>query len=338
MLCRHNYNRYLMWVVIITFSSSMPAAALDVMLDKWYVGIFTYGNFQLSDRNEMRHRDGLDLGETSIFTRGRLSSRVSLLSEHSLQPHHYREDQFKLERLVVRYEISENHWTEFGKLHTPANYWNDHYHHGRLFFPTVDRPLYFADNFFAIHDIGLRLGGSTVSQAFHYDLFLASGRHAVPSADGDQIFPDGIQSLNAAVSYLWQTWVFRTAIYIDGFRNASPLLRSHTFSVFMENRKIRYLSEFAANFVEAGKTGPQTRKISLYQSLIYKLHPRIHIVVGADYLSGNSEVDSDDGLLVGLVGATLVRNAQMTLKTQLERHNLGNRRHTRLVSQLAVGI
>lgn len=137
---RDDSCRRIVWIALFLGALTAPAAALDVMLDKWYVGVFSYLNGQVlsSDKTHIGiGKDGFSLGETSIFTRGKLTSRVSMLSEHTLQSRHYREDQFKLERLVVRYEISERHWVEFGKLHTPVNYWNDWFHHGRLFFPTM---------------------------------------------------------------------------------------------------------------------------------------------------------------------------------------------------------
>ena len=82
-----------------------PAAAPDVTLDKWNVGVFSYLNAQISSDHTHpgMESNGLSLGETSILTRGNLTSRISLLSEHSLLPPYYREGQFKLERLCILY-------------------------------------------------------------------------------------------------------------------------------------------------------------------------------------------------------------------------------------------
>ena len=96
------------WMVLSLGLLTSPAAALDVTLDKWHVGVFSYLNAQISPDHTHAGmgQNGLSLGETSILTRGNLTSRISLLSEHSLLPSYYREDQFKLERLAVRYEIN----------------------------------------------------------------------------------------------------------------------------------------------------------------------------------------------------------------------------------------
>ena len=77
-----------------------------------------------------------------------------------------------------------------GKMHTPVNEWNDAYHHGRLFFPTIDRPYSFGE-FVPIHEVGLRLSGENLGakRAF-YDVVLGSGQSA-----GDDVFPSGVQIL-----------------------------------------------------------------------------------------------------------------------------------------------
>ena len=45
-----------------------------------------------------------------------------------------------LERARLKYEYREWLSVIVGKMHKPVNYWNDVYHHGRLFFPVIDRP------------------------------------------------------------------------------------------------------------------------------------------------------------------------------------------------------
>ncbi|TVT37285.1 hypothetical protein FNT36_23035 [Hymenobacter setariae] len=63
-----------------------------------------------------------------------------------------------------------------GKHHTPINYWNDTYHHGRVFFPTVDRPLLFAQNFIPLHTTGISLQGQNLGRLrFGYDAMLGNG-------------------------------------------------------------------------------------------------------------------------------------------------------------------
>lgn len=91
------------WMVLSLGLLTSPAAALDVTLDKWHVGVFSYLNAQIfpDHTHPGTESNGLSLGETSILTRGNLTSIFSLLSEHSLLPPYYRENQFKLERLCI---------------------------------------------------------------------------------------------------------------------------------------------------------------------------------------------------------------------------------------------
>src|SRR5665647_1763752 len=53
---------------------------------------------------------------------------------------------FDEQDLFITYNIQGNNNIIIGKIHTPLNYWNDTYHHGRFFFPTIERPLIFGSN------------------------------------------------------------------------------------------------------------------------------------------------------------------------------------------------
>ena len=330
-----------------------PAAALDVTLDKWHVGVFSYLNAQISPDHTHAGMgpNGLSLGETSILTRGNLTSRISLLSEHSLLPSYYREDQFKLERLAVRYEINQNHWTEFGKIHTPVNYWNDWFHHGRLFFPTVDRPIFFSQDFFAIHDIGLRFGGMLSLAGVQYDLFLGSetgvvsddhhmshSHDAAPGGHGDQIFPDGIQSLNIALTYERNNWLFRMATYLNGIRRDSLSKRGHFVSVHVEDERLRGLTELAATFSPREPDGRDLRKVALYQYLGYKITDSIIPYLALDLVSDEKVQGATDTVSKVIAGISVMPAARVTLKTQLERHDMDSGAHNALIFQLCVGM
>ncbi|MFU8765866.1 MAG: hypothetical protein ACNA7T_15150, partial [Haliea sp.] len=87
------------------------------------------------------------------------------------------------------YQLLAGHYLAAGKIHTPVNYWNDTYHHGRLFFPTISRPLSM-DKLVPLHDNALRLGGRNLGRrGFFYDLTVGSGHEYE-----NDIFPEGVQS------------------------------------------------------------------------------------------------------------------------------------------------
>jgi hypothetical protein len=79
-------------------------------------------------------------------------------------------------------------------MHTPVNYWNDVYHHGRLFYPTIDRPSSFS-YLIPIHSLGLRMQGQNLGKLnFGYDL---SATNSISSTD---IFDSALnKSVTAAI-------------------------------------------------------------------------------------------------------------------------------------------
>ena len=115
-------------------------------------------------------------GESALFLTGNLSDKLSFLAESTFQAQEYREDQLTLERIRLRYELNRDHAISIGKMHTPVNYWNDSYHHGRVFYPTINRPLVFG-RFIPVHEAGIRLSGQpTDITGFGYDVVLGTGQ------------------------------------------------------------------------------------------------------------------------------------------------------------------
>jgi|SaaInlStandDraft_1057018.scaffolds.fasta_scaffold61222_2 hypothetical protein len=179
----------------VTLVLSQPA--LGMSADDWNLKLF--GHAEVATGEDALISDAFELGEAALFMTGRLSSKWSILSEISLLPKRYRADTVKVERLRLRYEISTNHWMSFGKMHTPVNEWNDAFHHGRLFFPSIDRPFAFSE-FVPIHEVGLRVSGENLgSKRLFYDLVLGSGQSA-----GDDVFPFGVKSFTASAGF-WPT-------------------------------------------------------------------------------------------------------------------------------------
>lgn len=140
--------------------------------------------------------DDLRLGETALFINGRVGSRWSFLSEITYELPRYRDEDLRVERLRLRFDLNRDNWAILGKVHTPVNYWNDTFHHGRLFFPTINRPLTF-NRFIPIHEAGLRFAGQRFAGTdFAYDIVLGTGQ-----SEGDDLFADGVQSYTAALSW-----------------------------------------------------------------------------------------------------------------------------------------
>ena len=165
------FSRLLFLIVMIAGPS--PVYSMELQSDNWNLNLFGYVTGRIPFSEEAGGKD-IELGETSVFVFGRLSSRLSVLTEFTVLPKKYREDTVKVERLRLRFDWSEKHWLSLGKMHTPVNYWNDSFHHGRYFFPTIDRPSSFK-HFVPIHDIGLRFSGNRLGKyGFFYDVVLGS--------------------------------------------------------------------------------------------------------------------------------------------------------------------
>jgi hypothetical protein len=118
------------------------------------------------------------LGEQDLFITSEITQRLSFLGETVFK---YSLDSptsfdISIERIILKYNYAGNHSILIGKHHTPINYWNDTYHHGRVFFPTVDRPLLFSQSFIPLHTTGVSLQGQNLGRLrFGYDAMLGNG-------------------------------------------------------------------------------------------------------------------------------------------------------------------
>ncbi|MDB5241687.1 MAG: hypothetical protein JWP57_2312, partial [Spirosoma sp.] len=85
-------------------------------------------------------------GEQDLFITSEINERLSFLGEtvFKYSPNSPTLFDISIERVILKYNYAGNHSILIGKHHTPVNYWNDTYHHGRVFFPTIERPLVFS--------------------------------------------------------------------------------------------------------------------------------------------------------------------------------------------------
>lgn len=129
------------------------------------------------------------LGEQDLFITSALNDRFSFLGESVFRFTASSPTKFSvaIERIVIKYNIAGNHNLLIGKHHTPVNYWNDTYHHGRVFFPTIYRPLLFDANIIPLHTTGVSLQGHNLGEIkFGYDLMLGNGLGSSDVLDNDK--------------------------------------------------------------------------------------------------------------------------------------------------------
>jgi hypothetical protein len=128
-------------------------------------------------------------GEQDLFITSELSDRFSFLGESVFKftPSTPTKFSVSIERVIVKYNFAGNHNLLIGKHHTPINYWNDTYHHGRVFFPTIFRPLMFEYDIIPLHTTGVDLQGQNLGDAkFGYDLMIGNGLGSDDVLDNDK--------------------------------------------------------------------------------------------------------------------------------------------------------
>lgn len=128
------------------------------------------------------------IGEQDLFITSQLNDNFSFLGEtvFKYSPNSPTQFNVSVERIIVSYNYAGNHNALIGKHHTPTHYWNDTYHHGRVFFPTIDRPLMFAKQTFPIHTTGIGMMGLNLGQLkFGYNFMLGNGIGSNDVVDND---------------------------------------------------------------------------------------------------------------------------------------------------------
>ena len=123
-------------------------------------------------------RVSFGLGEQDLFITSEITERLSFLGEtvFKFSPDSPTDFNISVERIILKYNYAGNHSVLLGKHHTPINYWNDTYHHGRVFFPTIDRPLLFGLGIIPLHTTGVSLQGQNLGRLrFGYDAMVGNG-------------------------------------------------------------------------------------------------------------------------------------------------------------------
>jgi hypothetical protein len=129
------------------------------------------------------------IGEQDLFITSSLSDRISFLGETVFKFDPFSSTNFavSVERAIIYYNIQGNNDLMVGKIHTPVNYWNDTYHHGRVFFPTIFRPLLFSSEIVPLHTVGLGFKGHDLGDVrFGYEVFVGNGLGSSEIKDNDK--------------------------------------------------------------------------------------------------------------------------------------------------------
>ncbi|MFN4885606.1 MAG: hypothetical protein ACK5HD_05240 [Bacteroidota bacterium] len=146
-----------------------------------------FGHFEYQLNNNKQINSFFTLGEHDFFVNSKLSNRISFLGEYVIRFNGASATNYlpSIERSLVKFNIKGNHSIIAGKVHTPLNYWNDVYHHGRLFLPTVDRPMAFS-YLIPLHTLGLQFQGQNLGKMkFGYDFMVGNGIASTDASHSD---------------------------------------------------------------------------------------------------------------------------------------------------------
>jgi hypothetical protein len=344
-------SKLILLTTVISIAGLPKAYSVELPSDNWNLNIFSYVYGEYSENPDSNGQD-IALGETAIFVFGRLSDRLSILTEVSLLPKKYREDTVKVERITLQLDLTDKHRLVVGKMHTPVNYWNDSYHHGRYFFPTIDRPLAFK-LFVPIHELGFRFSGSQLGKYnFFYDVVLSSGQSAK-----DRGFANGVASKTVAIgikptehleirSSLYQDRIFNH-LQDPGHKHPMAMPTTGTDldwqlwsgSMHFENQTFEMLAELSSI-----RSASRNTSHSSYLFAGWKWSTRVNPFIFTDLLTVNSD---ETHFLPGKrrrfgIGIKAFISDQLDLKVDLSTYDfqgaVPQSRRSALRFQLSIGI
>lgn len=131
--------------------------------------------------------DGFIIGQLVGQLSARLDDHMSVFTEMTATGRQGEDFEFEIERLVFRYDFSDQYKLSVGRYHTPLGYWNAAFHHGSWLQTTVLRPnaVKFGSNFVPIHFVGALLEGNLGQSDFGYRVGLGNGRSDEINDPGD---------------------------------------------------------------------------------------------------------------------------------------------------------
>lgn len=151
--------------------TAFPRPKLNVVL---------FGELDFREREHMGN-DGFAKGQVVGQFNLQILDRFSVFSEVTTTRKRETDFIFEVERLIARYDYSDQYKLSFGRYHTPIGYWNSAFHHGSWLQTSVDRPetMKFGSNIVPIHFVGGLLEGNIGQSNFSYRVGFGNARSDV---------------------------------------------------------------------------------------------------------------------------------------------------------------
>jgi len=289
-----------------------------------------------------------NFGEQDLFITSKLSDRFSFLGETVFKFDSHSETNFSvsIERVVLKYNINGNHNLLIGKHHTPLNYWNDTYHHGRLFFPTIDRPLLFSAGIVPLHTTGISLQGHDLGKLkWGYDLMIGNGLGSADVSDNDNhksytaaIHCKPVDRLRIGASYYYDVISAGAEIHQEVVpQQVNQQLYTGSVSYF--GKKIEVLAEATTGVNQTDSTG-NAQTLAMYVYGGYKLSEKWIPYFRFDKINYDEEelFYNNNDATAYLLGLRYQVNYLVVLKLeyQHEEHEVGDD-NDRVKFQAAIG-
>jgi hypothetical protein len=290
-------------------------------------------------------------GEQDLFITSQLNDRFSFLGETVFRFTGSEPTQFSvsIERIVIKYNFVGNHNLLVGKHHTPINYWNDNYHHGRVLFPTIFRPLLFDARIIPLHTTGISLRGQNLGTLkFGYDLMVGNG-----IGSGEVTDTNSGKSITTAVHFKpLQGLRVGASWYNDAIPEGSTIHGGHvvewdinqnlfTGSVSYFGDKFEVLAEGTLGYNKTDSTGSK-QTVAWYAYAGYKIKEKLvpyirldklHYQEGELYYTKNNTTSFVGGIRYNINYLIAVK-----LEYQQQRAELDGDEMTNMVTaQIAVG-
>lgn len=182
------YREYRMLIIrilaiLLISGIAITSSAQNSILQNTHIGGFIELDASYADKIM-----SFGFGEQDLFITSQITDRFSFLGETVFKytPNTPTEFSVSIERAIAKYNYSGNNNLLLGKQHTPINFWNDTYHHGRVFYPTIDRPLLFPANFIPLHTTGMGAEGHDLGNVkFGYNVLIGNGLGSADVANND---------------------------------------------------------------------------------------------------------------------------------------------------------
>ena len=287
-------------------------------------------------------------GEWDLFITSDLNDKFSFLGEtvFKYSPSSSTHFSVGVERLIVNFNYKGNHSVLVGKHHTPVNFWNDTYHHGRVFFPTVGRPLLFAAGIIPIHTTGFAFQGLNLGKLrWGYNLMVGNGIGSRDVADNDKfksvtaaVNMQPVDNLKLGLSY-YNDVISKGAEYKGGTASEKFNQQMITGSVSYFGHRFEILAEGAM----INNNGDSTGVSKSYATYIYtgvRLKEKFIPYIRADFLTYESGEpyfgNENTTALVGGIRYEISYLIVVKLEYQyVDREVSGN--SNRLSAQIAIG-